>query len=277
MVNSSDFSNGTADSIMLTQLVLLYGLVRGNPMGHMTPYSPEAERMLFRLITVQEWDFLKMAIHPASLKWLSQQDEIMEPLLNQILHFCRLYSTDTTQISLRTSKIQTIDIFMLARLVVSGDNNMALLLVSLLKQVQEDCSQEDVISIVNVIAGILDIFPDASNKFCPHGISGTIRNVYSSVCSSSEIIKLCTLLVFKILSAANHRILSEDRDWFAITVKVIHSCDMNMPVYKKAKLIDIHCSHLGSLVERYCIRYLDTTSSIDAGKDFYTEPKLIDI
>jgi len=208
---------------MLTQLALLYGLVRGAPVGHRMSSSPEAEKTLFHLLAEQEWDFLKMGAHPISLKWLFQQEEIMEPLLNQILNFCRLYSTNKIQINFHASEIQIMDIHMIAELVVSGDNCMTLLLVSLLKQVYGDSREDDVISVVNVIAGILDIRPEASNEFCLQGICDALQNVYSTTNSSSQIFKIFSLLVFKILSSANHRTISEDGEWFAVTMKVLHS------------------------------------------------------
>lgn len=208
---------------MLTQVVFLYSLIRAAPISHRTAYSPEAEKKLFCLITEQEWDILKMGAHPLSLKWLFQQEAIVDSLLNQMLSFCRLYSTYTTQINFHATAFQIMDIPMIAELVASGGNNMALVLVSLLRLAHEDSREDDVISVINVMAEILDICPGASNQFCLKGICDALHSVYSSMHSSSVNFKICSFLVFKILSSANQKTIFVDGEWFSVTMKVLHS------------------------------------------------------
>ncbi|EHA8588514.1 protein PRD1 [Cocos nucifera] len=216
LVNSNNFSCGIAGSMMLTELVHLYGLVRGAPIGYRTAYSPEAEKAMFQLIAENEWDLLSMGIHPAALKWLFQQKGIMKPLSYQILNFCKFYSTTKTQICVRTNNVQTLDLQMIAELVVSEDNYVGLLLVSLLGKAVEEGREDDIMILVNVMTGILNIFPDTSNQFCLLGITDALQYLCYPR-QSPQIFIHCLLLIFNILYSADYGTLTHGQDWLALT------------------------------------------------------------
>lgn len=220
LVNSNNFTCGIADSMMLTELVHLYGLVRGAPIGYRTAYSPEAEKALFHLIAENEWDLLSMGIHPAALKWLFQQKGIMTPLSYHILNFCKFYCTNKVQIYVHTNNVQKLDLQMIAELIVSEDNYVGLLLVSLLGKAIEEGREDDIMNLVNVMAGILNIFPDTSSQFCLHGIADALQCLCYSI-RSPQIFVNCLLLIFNILYSADYGTLTHDEEWLALTVKVL--------------------------------------------------------
>nr|XP_010929840.1 protein PRD1 [Elaeis guineensis] len=228
LVNSNDFSCGVADSMMLTELVHLYGLVRGAPIGYRTAYSPEAEKAVFHLIAENEWDLLSMGIHPAALKWLFQQKGIMKPLSYQILNFCTSYSTTKTQICARTNNVHTLDLQVIAELIVSEDNYVGLLLVSLLGKAIEEGREDDIMSLVNVMTGILNIFPNTSSQFCLHGITDALRCLCYST-QSPQIFINCLLLIFNILYSADYRTLTHGEDWLALSVKLLEHLNTRLP------------------------------------------------
>ncbi|KAA8548339.1 hypothetical protein F0562_000023 [Nyssa sinensis] len=65
LVNRSEFFYEAADSVTIEILVNLYGLYRGlAKMSYQISYSPEAERILFHLVTEKEWD---LAVYKNSL------------------------------------------------------------------------------------------------------------------------------------------------------------------------------------------------------------------
>ncbi|KAK9902978.1 hypothetical protein M0R45_001369 [Rubus argutus] len=57
LVNSTDLQSGAIDSFTKMMLVHLYGLYRGlTKVSYEIPFSPEAERILFQIVTENEWD-----------------------------------------------------------------------------------------------------------------------------------------------------------------------------------------------------------------------------
>ncbi|XP_058103198.1 protein PUTATIVE RECOMBINATION INITIATION DEFECT 1 isoform X2 [Magnolia sinica] len=210
-----------ADSTSLTRLVHLYGLIRGADTSYQTPYSLEAENLLFHLLVEKDWDLLSARIHPRALKWLFQQDRIRAPLSAQILNFCRFNSEKETQISNHGNNTQMTDIEVIAELVAASDNIGASLLVSLLKQLQEEGREDYITSLMNLMAEILNIFPAASNQFCQNGISDVIRSLYYSTYSSARIFTTCSILVFNILQSAYPQMLLDHKPWHLVTTKLL--------------------------------------------------------
>ncbi|OVA12984.1 hypothetical protein BVC80_1157g24 [Macleaya cordata] len=225
LVNSSNFQCGLAHSMTLMQLVLLYALYRGTAkMSYQIPYSPEAEKLLFHLIIEKEWDLLSARIHPVALKWLFQQEKISRYLSHQILNFCRSNSPNGIQIIVHGNHNQKIDLQTIAELVAAGDNFGAKLLVSLLKQLQEEEGQTKNITLVmNLMAVIINILPDASDQLCLHGIGTAIHTLYyySSYSSSPQIFVTCSLLMFNILRSVQPETLSDHEVWFLVTTKLL--------------------------------------------------------
>ncbi|XP_072961371.1 protein PUTATIVE RECOMBINATION INITIATION DEFECT 1 isoform X2 [Typha angustifolia] len=239
LIKSNSFSCGITDSMMLTQLVNLYGFVRGAPYGYAIPYSPEAEKAVFRLIAEKEWDLLVMRIHPIALKWLFQQEEIMKPMSQQVLNFCKFYFSNKTQSCVYLDGIQLLDIQMIAGLVVSGDSYISSVLVSLLRQQIEEGREDDCICVLNVTAEVLSIFPNVSDQFCLCSIADAFRSLHHSV-HSSEIFVSCSRLVFNVLYSASYRTLSQDDDWLAVTVEFLE--------YLNPKLASQSCSQEDNVI-----------------------------
>lgn len=204
----------------LMVLVNLYALYRGiAKMSYQIPYSPEAEKLLFHLIVEKKWDLLAARIHPVGLKWLFQQEKISGPLCLQILNFCRSNSPIGTHIIVRGNQNKKIDIQTIAEFIAAGDNFGPKLLVSLLKQLQEEEGQEEnITSVVNFMVVIINIFPDASDQLCMHGIGNAIHSLYYY---SHEISVTCSLLIFNILHSVKPETLSDNEVWFLLTTKVI--------------------------------------------------------
>ncbi|KAL5997209.1 hypothetical protein ACLOJK_008139 [Asimina triloba] len=218
LVNNSNVEDCTE----LTQLAHLYGLIRGSESSETIPYSFEAEKLLLHLLVDKEWDMLSVKIHPTALKWLFRQDKILIPLSTQILNFCRFNSKEKTQvINLGENTSQTIDIKLIAQLMASGDNFGPQVLVSLLKQLQEDGQEDNIITVLNLMSEILNIFPAASNQFCMHGFSNVIQHLYYSTSPSTSICTTCLLLVFNILRSASPEMLSDQEAWLLITTKLL--------------------------------------------------------
>ncbi|KAL1299582.1 protein PRD1-like isoform X2 [Arachis ipaensis] len=223
LLNGSDFHDPTKDNLIVTQLVNLYGLLRGlGKMNHGIHYSREAEEILFRLIKNDEWDLLSGSIHTVSLRWLFQQENIVESLGHQILAFCRSYNLEGGDIIIGNI-YQTIDVQTLAELVSEKDNYGARLFICLLAQLFEEEGQEhDVISVLNLMATLIHICPAASDQLSLHGIGSTIRTwCYSSNTFSETTFMSILLLVFNILSSVHPEALSADQSWIAVTMKMM--------------------------------------------------------
>ncbi|XP_010278448.1 PREDICTED: protein PRD1 isoform X2 [Nelumbo nucifera] len=139
LLNSSNFLDGIIDSVTMMQLVHLYSLFRGiAKISYQIPYSPEAEKLLLHLVVEKECNILCWRIHPRGLKWLFQQEGIIGHLSHEILSFCRSNGTKGTNIINHGTKIQMIEVEDIAKLVQADDNHGAILLVSLLKHLQEE-------------------------------------------------------------------------------------------------------------------------------------------
>ncbi|KAF8402166.1 hypothetical protein HHK36_013118 [Tetracentron sinense] len=225
LVNNSNFLCGISDSVALMQLLHLYSLFRGiAKMSYQIPYSPEAEKLLFHLVVEKEWDLLSLRIHPTALKWLFQQEKISGPLSNQILNFCRFNSSNRTHTLGHGVNSQMIDTRAIAELVAAEDNFGATHLVSLFKHLQEEEGQEDdLTSVVNFMAEILNIFPAASNQLCLHGIDNAIHILYyySSYSSSPQIFRNSSILIFNILRSVHSETLFDHEAWLPVTIKLL--------------------------------------------------------
>ncbi|KAL1350072.1 hypothetical protein HN51_026526 [Arachis hypogaea] len=222
LLNRSDFHDPTNDNLIVTQLVNLYGLLRGlGKMNHEIHYSQEAEEILFRLIKNDEWDLLSARIHTVSLRWLFQQENIVESLGHQILAFCRNYNLEGGDIIIGNI-YQTIDVQTLAELVSEKDNYGARLFVCLLAQLFEEGQEHDVISVLNLMATLIHICPAASDQLSLHGIGSTMSTwCYSSNTFSETTFMSILLLVFNILSSVHPEALSADQSWIVVTMKMM--------------------------------------------------------
>jgi hypothetical protein len=206
---------------MLTLLVHLYAFVRGISYGYSIPHSPEAENTLFHVMIHKHWELLVIRVHPVAIKWLFQKQELKEPLAFQMLIFCRTFCEDETVMLSNSS--QLMDIQLIAELVLSAETSITFLLVSILNQIINEGTEDEVVSVVSVIAEILMIFPCTSDQFLSCGIVDTVRRIY---CSSytSRIKTVCSYLIFNILYSPNASTFSQEDGWLALTVKVLFLC-----------------------------------------------------
>ena len=222
LLNSGDFHNPTNDNLTVTQLVNLYGLLRGvGKMSYEIHYSREAEEIVFQLIDNDEWDLLSARIHMVSLKWLFQQESVIKSLCHQILKFCRIYNLERADIIIRNI-YQTINVQTIAELVSTEDNYGARLFVCLLAQLFEEEGQEnDMISVLNLMATIIHVCPAASDQLSLHGIGTAFRTwCYLSNAFSETTFMSILVLAFNILSSVHPEALSADQSWVAVTMKV---------------------------------------------------------
>ncbi|CAB4293776.1 unnamed protein product [Prunus armeniaca] len=224
LVNSSDLQAGSTDPSTLMRLVYLYGLYRGlAKVSYQIPYSPEAERILFKILNENEWDLPSARIHPISLKWLFQQEKLSTPLSYQLLKFCGKNIGNGIIVHGKNSHM--VNISSIAELIAGGDNHGATLLVSLLTQLLEKEGHEhDIVSVVHLVGTIINIFPIASDQLCLHGIGSALRNLFceSTYTQSPQISTPVLVLIFKILCSVHHGTLSDDECWLAVTMKLIN-------------------------------------------------------
>ncbi|KAH9679923.1 protein putative RECOMBINATION INITIATION DEFECT 1 [Citrus sinensis] len=225
LVNSSNFQFGAADSLTMMWLVNLYGLYRSlAKMSYQIPYSLEAERMLFHLLTEKEWDLPSAKIHPLSLKWLFQQEKLSKPLSYQILKFCRSNSSNVSNVVVHGKSNNSMNEEVIAELVAAGDNYGASVVVCLLMQLIEQEGQvPDIVSVLNLVATAINILPRASDQFCLHGIINAICALYnnSSYSSLPQILTAISLLIFNILRSVHPEVLSlsDEAAWLTVTMK----------------------------------------------------------
>ncbi|XP_012078523.1 protein PUTATIVE RECOMBINATION INITIATION DEFECT 1 isoform X1 [Jatropha curcas] len=228
LVNSSEATH----PLTMVQLVNLYGLYRSfAKMNYHNYYSPEAEKILFHLLTETEWDLPSSRIHLVSLKWLFQQEKLKKPLSYQILKFWRSNCSNATQIVVNGEHSQIINEQIIAELATSEDSYVARLLVCLLTQQVEEISQEtDVISIVNLLATIISISPAASEQLCMNGFGNAIRSIYynPSYFSSPSMFKATSLLVFTVLRSVHPEALCDDEAWLAVTMKLMEFLNLTI-------------------------------------------------
>ncbi|XP_002516401.2 protein PUTATIVE RECOMBINATION INITIATION DEFECT 1 [Ricinus communis] len=227
-INTSD----TINSLTMMQLVNLYGNCRSvAEMDCRFPYSPEAERILFHLLTENEWDLPSSRIHLVSLKWLFRQEKISKPLSYEVLKFCQTNGSNDTQIVVHGEGNQLMNVQVIAELLTSEDNYAARLLVCLLVHlVEEESHEDDVTSFLNLLAIIISISPTASDQLSLNGIGRAIQNIcYNpSHFSSPQIFMAISLLVFNILKSVHSKALCEDEAWLAVTVKFMNCLTLSM-------------------------------------------------
>ncbi|GAV58983.1 hypothetical protein CFOL_v3_02516 [Cephalotus follicularis] len=235
LVNSIDFLCGATSSLTLMPLVSLYGLYRGlAKLSYHIPYTPEAERILFRMVTENEWDLASAMIHPESLKWLFQQEKICKPLSYQILKLCRGITLNGNDICAHGKIYHKLNVQTFAELVAAKDNCGARLLVCLLMELVEERGQEnDILSVVNIMTTVINIFPAASDQLCAHGIGNGIQKLYYNSIHSSypQLSMAISLLLFNILRSVQPEVLSDDESWLALTTKLMDYLTLTVAVY----------------------------------------------
>lgn len=195
-------------------------------MSYQIPYSLEAERMLFHLLTEKEWDLPSAKIHPLSLKWLFQQEKLSKPLSYQILKFCRNNSSNVSNVVVHGKSNNSMNEEVIAELVAAGDNYGASVVVCLLMQrIEQEGQVPDIVSVLNLVATAINILPRASDQFCLHGIINAICALYnnSSYSSLPQILTAISLLIFNILRSVHPEVLSlsDEAAWLTVTMKVI--------------------------------------------------------
>ncbi|GFY82236.1 putative recombination initiation defect 1 [Actinidia rufa] len=222
LVNSSEFLYEVADSVPVELLINLYSLYRGlAKKSYQISYSPEAERILFNLVTEKEWDLPSASIHPTSLKWLFQQEKICIPLTHQILKLCRSNSSCINQIIVHGNSSQSIEVHTIAEFVASDDNFAATLVVHLLKELVEEHEEHDIISVLRTVEVIIDHFSIASDQLCLHGICPVIQSLYCYEGHfSPQLFMVICKVTFSILHSVHSKSLSDDEAWVAITMKL---------------------------------------------------------
>ncbi|KAK7387602.1 hypothetical protein VNO78_28515 [Psophocarpus tetragonolobus] len=223
LLNRGYFHNRTTDNLTVTRLVNLYSLLRGlDNMSYQIHYSRDAEEIIFQLINNDEWDLLSAGIHTVSLKWLFQQESIINSLCHHILKFCRSYNLEGADIMIGNNN-QTINVQTLAELVSTEDNYVAKLFVCLLARLLEEEGQEpDMICVLNVMATMMHICPAACEQLYLHGIATTIRTwCYSTDTFSKTTYTFILILVFNTLSFVHPETLSADLSWVAVTMKIM--------------------------------------------------------
>ncbi|XP_039772409.1 protein PUTATIVE RECOMBINATION INITIATION DEFECT 1-like [Panicum virgatum] len=218
LLNSGSFPYEINFSVMFTLLVHLYAYVRGISYSRSIPHSPEAESTLFHVMTQKDWDLLAIRVHPIAIKWLFQKQELMEPLAFQMLNFCKTFCEDET-IMLSNSS-QLVDIQMVAELVLSGETIISFLLVSLLNQIVKEGTEDEVFSVVRVIAKIITISPCTSDQFISCGIVNSFHGIYC-LPYCSRIQTVCSHLIFNILCSASALTFAQENEWLPLTVKLL--------------------------------------------------------
>ncbi|PRQ38312.1 hypothetical protein RchiOBHm_Chr4g0412451 [Rosa chinensis] len=227
LVNSSDLQSGATDSFTVMMLLFLYGLYRGlAKVSYQIPYSPQAERILFQIVTENEWDLSSARIHPISLKWFFQQEKLRNSLSYQLLKFCRRNTSNGSEITAHGKNSHILNANAIAELIVGEHSYGATILVCLLTElVQTEGQEKEIISVVNLMATIVDIYPTISDQLCFLGIGNAVRTLYceSSYSQSPQISAVVLVLIFKILCSVQHDTLSDDESWLAVIVKLINS------------------------------------------------------
>ncbi|XP_022150396.1 protein PRD1 isoform X2 [Momordica charantia] len=222
LVSNSGLLCGYPDPFTVTQLVNIYGFCRFvADTSCQISYSPEAERIVFQLVTESEWDLHSSRIHWSSLKWLFKQERIRNPLCYQVLKICQLLGANGTATA--TIHNQFIGAREIAKLVAEGENYAAILLIRLLEQLVEEGVEHEISSVVNFLSTIVNIFPSSADQLRVHGIGNAIKLLYYDTNNSysKQTFKAVLLLVFSILRSSHSGILSDDEAWLAVTVKLV--------------------------------------------------------
>ncbi|XP_030467401.2 protein PUTATIVE RECOMBINATION INITIATION DEFECT 1 [Syzygium oleosum] len=269
LVNGCDLTRTSMSSSTVVQLVALYSLYRGlAKMSYQMPYSPEAERLFIQLVTKSEWDLLSTRIHPTSLKWLFQQEKLCESLSCQILKFCRISPTSDNPLIVHGKKGRDLDVQSIAELVAAEDNYAAKLFVYIFEEVVMENNQEnDLTSVLNLMADVTRIFPEASNKLCLNGIAKAIHNFYNNSSPSSEVYTAMAIFIFNILSSVDSDALADNETWVAVAMKLMDHLIYSGDIGKCSTCclilgilcLVLHHSTNGALVEASKIVLLNTS------------------
>ncbi|KAI5350287.1 hypothetical protein L3X38_003178 [Prunus dulcis] len=132
-------------------------------------------------------DKLVLASLEKYILWLFQQEKLSTPLSYQLLKFSGKNIANGIIVHGKNSHM--VNVNLIAELIAGGDNHGSTLLVSLLTQLLEKGHENDIISEVNLVATIVNIFPIASDQLCLH---------------------------------VHHEILSDDECCLAVTMKLIN-------------------------------------------------------
>ncbi|XP_047319685.1 protein PUTATIVE RECOMBINATION INITIATION DEFECT 1 [Impatiens glandulifera] len=225
LANSNELLSGAADVMPLELLLSTYGLYRGlAKMNYQIPYSQEAERILFILLTEKEWDLPSTRIHPTALKWLFQQERLCIPLLQQLLKLCSCNGSTHDHTIVNRDSGHYINIGTLSQLVASGDSYAAKLLVCMMYDlIREDVEQEKIVSVLNSVAEMIVISPSTPVQLCSHGIGVVIHNVFSHLgnsYSTEMFLAICEVTV-SILGSVHSESLLDDEVWATVAVQLM--------------------------------------------------------
>jgi len=160
----------------------------------------------------------------------------MEPLAFQMLKFCKTFCEDETVMLSNSS--QLVDIQMISELVLSGETTISSLLVSLLDQMIKEGTEDEVFSVVSVIAEILMISPRSSDQFISCGIVGSFHGIYCLPYSSRSR-TVCSYLIFNILRSASASTFDQEDEWLPLALKVLLFClfELNLVNYVQVILL----------------------------------------
>lgn len=219
LVSKSDLLSGYHDPFTVTQLVNIYGFCRSvaDASCHIS-YSLDAERILFQLVTESEWELHSSRIHRSSLKWLFKQDKIRNPLCYQVLKICQFLGPNGTRTTIVHNRF--IGAREIAELIAEGENYAGICVIRLLEQLVEEGVEHEIISAVNFVSTILNIFPSSADQLLVHGLGNAIKLLFSDTNNSYSKQSVVLLLVFNILRSGHSGILSDDEAWRVVTVKV---------------------------------------------------------
>jgi len=142
----------------------------------------------------------------------------MEPLAFHMLNFCKTFCEDET--IMLSNNSQLVDIQMVAELVLSGETVISFLLVSLLNQIVKEGTEDEVFSVVRVIAEIITISPCTSDQFISCGIVNSFHGIYC-LPYCSRIQTACSHLIFNILCSASALTFAQENEWLLLTVKLL--------------------------------------------------------
>ncbi|KAK9932926.1 hypothetical protein M0R45_020145 [Rubus argutus] len=147
-------------------------------------------------------------------------------LSHQLLRFCRRNTSNGSDIIAHGKNSHVLDVNAIAELITGGDNYGATILVCLMTQlVKKEGQEQEIISVANLMATIIDIYPTISDQLCLLGIGNAARTLYceSAYTHSPQISMVVLVLIFKILCSVQHATLSDDETWLALIVKLINS------------------------------------------------------
>ncbi|ONI29025.1 LOW QUALITY PROTEIN: hypothetical protein PRUPE_1G176200 [Prunus persica] len=130
-------------------------------------------------------DKLVLASLEKYILWLFQQEKLSTPLSYQLLKFSGKNIANGIIVHGKNSHM--VNVNLIAELIAGGDNHGSTLLVSLLTQLLEKGHENDIISVVNLVATIINIFPIASDQLCLHVLIGPSKAIIFSTSLVSTI------------------------------------------------------------------------------------------